>query len=151
MAASDTVDRVLREFKRYTGDGLPDEPAGAPLPIGDPGSGPHSPKKSELRAALLAPIEEGEVRVSWAEEWAQSLTPISTAAGGDGVADRSSRHWATRSSLSADDAEASSVAAADLVADATSGFSGFIDGLGYDFGSITSAVTYFDQDWGSIV
>lgn len=42
-------------------------------------------------------------------------------------------------------------AAGDLVADAVSGFSGFTDGLGYDFGSITSAVTYFDQDWGSIV
>jgi len=41
-------------------------------------------------------------------------------------------------------------AAQDLVNDATSGFSGFTDGLGYDFGSITSPTTYFDQDWGTL-
>lgn len=44
------IDTVYREFKRYTGDGLPGEPTGAPLPVGDPQSGPHSPKKSRLRA-----------------------------------------------------------------------------------------------------
>lgn len=52
MTAIDTVNRVFREFKRYTGDGLPSEPTGAPLPVGDPSSGPHSPKKSEIRAAM---------------------------------------------------------------------------------------------------
>ena len=60
MAAIDIVNRVFREFKRYTGDGLPGEPLNAPLPIGDPQSGPHNPKKSEMRAALLAPIVGGQ-------------------------------------------------------------------------------------------
>lgn len=53
MAISDLTDvfnRVFREFKRYTGDGLANEPIAAPLPIGDPSTGVHSPKKSELRS-----------------------------------------------------------------------------------------------------
>lgn len=54
MAAQDIVNRVYREFNRYTGDGLPGEPVNAPLPVGDPQSGPNNPKKSELRSALLA-------------------------------------------------------------------------------------------------
>lgn len=58
MAAIDVVNRVFREFRRYTGDGLPGAPTGAPLPVGDPSSGVHSPKKSEIREALLAPITE---------------------------------------------------------------------------------------------
>lgn len=60
MAAVDDVNRELREFKRYTGDGLPGEPAGAPLPVGDPASGPHSPKKSGLRAMLLAVLQRAQ-------------------------------------------------------------------------------------------
>jgi hypothetical protein len=50
-------------------------------------------------------------------------------------------------------ANAASVAAGeaeDLVTQATAGFIGFTDGLGYDFGSIATSTTYFDQDWGSI-
>lgn len=53
MSIIDTVNRIFREFKRYTGDGMAGEPTGAPLPIGDPQSGPYSPKKSELRAAFV--------------------------------------------------------------------------------------------------
>lgn len=60
MAAIDVVNRVLREFKRYTGDGLANEPTGAPLPVGDPQSGPWNPRKSDLREALLAPLTEVE-------------------------------------------------------------------------------------------
>jgi hypothetical protein len=52
MAIRDIVDRTFREFHRYTGDGKPNEPTGAALPIGDPQSGVHSPKKSELREAF---------------------------------------------------------------------------------------------------
>lgn len=59
MAAIDVVNRVLREFRRYTGDGLPGEPVNAPLPVGDPQSGVHSPKKAELRTALLSTIDGG--------------------------------------------------------------------------------------------
>src|SRR5690606_5046405 len=58
MAAIDVVNRVLRNFKRYTGDGLPGEPVNAPLPVGDPASGAHNPNKAELRSALLAPLSE---------------------------------------------------------------------------------------------
>lgn len=53
----DIVDRELREFKRYSGDGQPNEPVGAPLPVGDPQSGVHNPKKVNLRNALKAPLE----------------------------------------------------------------------------------------------
>lgn len=56
------VNRELREFRRYTGDGLPGEPISAPLPVGDPQSGVHSPKKAGLRSALLAPL------VGWTEQ-----------------------------------------------------------------------------------
>lgn len=40
--------------------------------------------------------------------------------------------------------------AEDLVTQATAGFIGFTDGLGYDFGSIATSTTYFDQDWGNV-
>lgn len=52
MALTDIVNRLYREYYRYTGDGKPGEPTNAPLPIGDRQSGVHSPKKSELREAF---------------------------------------------------------------------------------------------------
>lgn len=52
------VDRVFREHKRFTGDGLPNEPVGAPLPVGDPQSGVWNPRKRDLRNALLAPLAD---------------------------------------------------------------------------------------------
>ncbi|WP_375599385.1 hypothetical protein [Devosia sp. Naph2] len=60
MAAEDDVNRELREFKRYTGDGLPGEPSNAPLPVGDPSSGVHNPKKSGLRAMLLSVLNRAQ-------------------------------------------------------------------------------------------
>lgn len=51
-----TIAQVFREHRRFTGDGLPGEPAAAPLPIGDPQSGGHSPTKREIREAL-GPLE----------------------------------------------------------------------------------------------
>lgn len=68
MAAQDTVNRVFRNFKRYSTDGLPNPPTNAPLPIGDPQSGVHNPKKEELRAALLAPITEATEQADRAKE-----------------------------------------------------------------------------------
>ena len=44
-----TADEVFRDFVRFTGDGLPGEPAGHSLPIGDPGSGVHNPPKAAIR------------------------------------------------------------------------------------------------------
>jgi len=46
------INRAFREFRRYTGDGLPGAPVSAPLPVGDPSSGMHSPAKSEIRGAF---------------------------------------------------------------------------------------------------
>lgn len=53
----DLIYRALREFRRYTGDGLPGEPINAPLPVGDPQSGVWNPKKAELREAFQAAVE----------------------------------------------------------------------------------------------
>lgn len=50
------LNQVFREFVRYTGDGLPNEPLNAPLPIGDRSSGAHWPSKAQIRAAF-APLE----------------------------------------------------------------------------------------------
>lgn len=49
---STSLNRAFREHRRYTGDGLPGEPVGAPLPIGDPQSGVHNPSKAEIRGAF---------------------------------------------------------------------------------------------------
>ena len=64
----DVVNRELREFKRYTGDGLPGEPVNAPLPVGDPQSGTHNPKKVNLRKALMAPVEAAAQSASDAKD-----------------------------------------------------------------------------------
>jgi hypothetical protein len=47
---ADDINKFMRDFNRYTGDGLPNEPVNAPLPIGSPKSGPYVPTKPELRA-----------------------------------------------------------------------------------------------------
>lgn len=54
------VDRALRDFVRYTGDGRPNAPIGKPLPIGDPASGVHNPSKAELRAAMNSVVDAAE-------------------------------------------------------------------------------------------
>jgi len=58
--------------------------------------------------------------------------------------------FTTRAEVAADESEAAANAAQVLVLEATAGFSGFQDGLGYDFGYITDPTTYFDQNWGLI-
>jgi hypothetical protein len=85
MAAIDVVNRIFREFKRYTGDGLPNEPTGAPLPIGDPQSGPNSPKKSELREGLLAPLSETEAFRDEAEDFRNEAEAFAALSGPTGV------------------------------------------------------------------
>ncbi len=57
---------------------------------------------------------------------------------------------AARAEAAADEAEGAANAAQQLVIEATAGFSGFLDGQGYDFGYITDPTTYFDQNWGTI-
>lgn len=55
-----------------------------------------------------------------------------------------------RAEAAATSAEASEAVVHDLLDAAVSGFQGFEDGLGYDFGFITQPLTYFDRDFGSI-
>lgn len=55
-----------------------------------------------------------------------------------------------RAEAAASSAEEAEASARDLVEQATSGFQGFDDGIGYDFGFITQTLTYFDRDFGSI-
>ncbi|WP_010658115.1 hypothetical protein [Brucella anthropi] len=55
-----------------------------------------------------------------------------------------------RAEAAATSAENSAQEAHELVQQATAGFVGFEDGLGYDFGFITQTLTYFDRDFGSI-
>lgn len=53
MPVLDTINRAFRDFVRFTGDGKPNAPVGAPLPIGDPRSGRHNPALAEIRNALI--------------------------------------------------------------------------------------------------
>lgn len=54
MPLLDDVQRVWRDFVRYTGDGLPNPPVGHPLSSGgDPRSGKHNPSKGEVRDLLI--------------------------------------------------------------------------------------------------
>lgn len=57
MALLDDINRVWRDFVRYTGDGLPGAPAGRPLPNGDPASGQHYPGKDEIRDLLISMLQ----------------------------------------------------------------------------------------------
>lgn len=43
------ADILTRDFQRYTGDGLPNEPVGHPPPVGDPSSGVFQMRKKDLR------------------------------------------------------------------------------------------------------
>lgn len=70
MAAIDAINRIYREFQRYTGDGKPGEPTNAPLPIGDPSSSAHSPNKAELRAAFVEAFAEVDAAVDQAALYA---------------------------------------------------------------------------------
>lgn len=53
MAKIDDINRAFRDHVRFTGDGLPNEPVGAPLPVGDPRSGGHNIHKADIREAML--------------------------------------------------------------------------------------------------
>lgn len=58
---ADLLNTAMRDFQRYTGDGLPGEPVGRPLPQGDPASGQYNPTKKQVRDAfkVLADIADG--------------------------------------------------------------------------------------------
>ena len=78
------ADRVFRDFKRYTGDGLPNEPVAAPLPIGDPTSGVHNPRKSEIRE-WTNQVDGAVVNAQAAQTAAEAARDLAQAAAGDAV------------------------------------------------------------------
>lgn len=51
------IRRVLRDHVRFTGDGQPNAPVGAPLPVGDPRSGMYNLDKYEIRELLTAILQ----------------------------------------------------------------------------------------------
>ena len=79
------VDRVLRDHVRYTGDGLPNAPTGAPLPIGDPASGVYHPRKSDLRDAMNETVDlaqaAADTAVALVQGYVGSFLTTSPAAG----------------------------------------------------------------------
>ena len=79
-----------------------------------------------------------------------NATAASESATAAGAAELSAQNSASAAAGSRDTALGAAAEAEDLVTQATSGFVGFQDGIGYDFGSITSPMTYFDRDWGLI-
>lgn len=56
MSVVDDVNRELRDFNRYEGDGL-NPPAVGALPVGDPRSGEFAPRKRGLRELLLTTLQ----------------------------------------------------------------------------------------------
>lgn len=61
-----TAAEVFRDFVRFTGDGLPGEPANAPLPIGDPSSGVHNPGKRDFREAIQGAFDAADAAAGYA-------------------------------------------------------------------------------------
>ena len=66
------ADRDLREFRRYSGDGLPGEPFNAPLPYGDPRSGRHHITQYILRQ-LLKQVEDGVATIEQIRDYIEGL------------------------------------------------------------------------------
>lgn len=85
MSIIDDVNRVWREFRRYTGDGLPDEPLNANLPVGDPNSGANTPKKSEIRGVLTGLLQLAYNILEQAAEGAVPDIGVSTSKVQDGA------------------------------------------------------------------
>lgn len=77
----DRIDRAFREYRRYTGDGLPAEPANAPLPFGAPDSGLYDPSRATLREALGLWSDDIDASV----ERVVAETAVATSAKGDAV------------------------------------------------------------------
>ncbi|WDA11399.1 hypothetical protein [Paracoccus marcusii] len=93
MPVLDTINRAFRDFVRFTGDGKPNAPVGAPLPIGDPRSGRHNPALAEIRAALIEvaqtqgdPEALQEIIGGLSTTTARYVQPIAAVSGGSGAA-----------------------------------------------------------------
>ncbi|MHA7968976.1 hypothetical protein [Rhizobium sp. CAU 1783] len=84
----------------------------------------------------------------------QAAAASASAAAESAAAALTSQNTAAISAASAqasvNSADATLMSAQALVAAASAGFTGFDDGIAYDFGSIATPITYFDQDWGNL-
>lgn len=63
-----SANEVFRDFTRFTGDGLPDDPVGHPLPYGDPRSGPWNPPKRDIRQAMQGAFDAADIAVDAAAD-----------------------------------------------------------------------------------
>ena len=79
---------------------------------------------------------------------ASSASSSASAAASSESASAISADQAAASQTSAETAEAQ---AKDIIQQFESGYTGFDEATGYDFGFITNVTTYFDRDFGSIV
>lgn len=77
-----SANEVFREFVRFTGDGLPNEPGpGHGLPFGDPRTGVHNPGKSDLRDWAVGVDESADRAEAAAEVLEQVSDAIDTISG----------------------------------------------------------------------
>lgn len=92
---ADLLNTAMRDFVRFTGDGLPNEPAGRPLPVGDPASGQYNPTKKQIREAFRGLADAADGLIDPAAEAAESAdqaaedaiqTALDRAATGAGLA-----------------------------------------------------------------
>lgn len=98
-------------------------------------------------------IEEGPSYAGIADGVADAQAAAAAAALSAQAAEASSVQagiYAGASATSANASAASQAAAQALVVQATAGFAGFLDGQSYDFGLVSDATTYFNQDWGTV-
>lgn len=75
---------------------------------------------------------------------------VAAAASAD-ISEGMAASYAAQANSYAAQANASEASAEILVQAAVSGFQGFTDGVGYDFGVVYDNITYFNRDFGSIV
>lgn len=61
-----TANEAFRDFVRFTGDGLPNEPVGKPLPIGDERSGVHNPTKRDFREVIQGAFDAAAAAAGYA-------------------------------------------------------------------------------------
>ncbi len=99
--------------------------------------------ESNAAASATAASDSATAASDSATAASDSATAASDSATAAGVS-------ASAAAGSRDTALGAAAESEDLVTQATSGFVGFQDGIGYDFGIITSPMTYFDRDWGLI-
>jgi len=102
MSVADDINRIFREFNRYTGDGLPGAPSNAPLPIGDPQSGVYHPRKAELRGVLSSILIDGAAirqEVEEAVREAEAARDVAVSAAGTNLVNFASRDSAAEANI----------------------------------------------------